>query len=604
MNAIQKYLEEHVENRNLCVYTIINSNGKIDQSDIINNDNANQSDIINNNDANQSDIISNNDANRSDIINNDNVNRSGYMVSNDNANRSDTINNDNANRSDIINNDNANQSYIINNDNANRSYIINNDNANRSYMVSNDNVNINEFINNDGTNNKNNDKYEKRMYLLFEDNIIVAAVVTSHNSSVSYFSYVDSTGIGRGLTHHFISAIISSLSGLIVAFSYPDKEPIFGNSSLNPNKRLLSPTELFKYWYNIFSGRCSHTEDSQGLCWVKTWSNFTSKRSFPYKKVSDIPYFEDDPKSRFLEKSSGRVRQSLSVQEFSEGLLLRYDFVKGGLVFSYCACNKVIYNNKCSDSNISNNQINLKIDLKSDLKMDLKSDLKLDLKSNFQVDLNFDLKSDIKLYNKVDNNSDIKLDNKANNSDIKLDNKIDHKSDIKLDNSDFENNNNISNHKNNTSNIFKNVKEYDSLFSFNNSLTVMNDINKVKDYNNDTINNSLTVMNDINKVKDYNDDTINNSLTVMNDINKVKDYNDDTIKNNYNNKESNIEELLNYLRESDFSNKIKCRESTKRFCEKFSIKLKYFVTAKIIKSNSNKKPPNDNVKKGFVSRIF
>lgn len=68
-------------------------------------------------------------------------------------------------------------------------------------------------------------------------------------------------------------------------------------------------------------------------CYLKTWSNFDSSNCIPFKNINEIRNFKDDPKSKLL-KNFGHKQPSLP--ELFNGLLARSDFVKGGLLFSYC----------------------------------------------------------------------------------------------------------------------------------------------------------------------------------------------------------------------------------------------------------------------------
>lgn len=257
------------------------------------------------------------------------------------------------------------------------------------------------------------------VYMLFNDGIISAAMILQHGIKTTYVSYVDSTGFGRGFTTPFIISVLKQIKGLVVCFSYPKEEPIFGHSCENSQKKILDPAGLFKFWSDIFEKRCyeeckngnlhgkdirsntikyttediikntikNTTEDtkediirrgeagninncilptvydnkntkmfcmnenhenvdifpkkrdftkhSKSLCYLKTWSNFKKNRSFPYKNLDEIEAFDDDPKSKLLKKFTKIGHKSLT--DFFEGLLVKSDFRRGGLFFSYCS---------------------------------------------------------------------------------------------------------------------------------------------------------------------------------------------------------------------------------------------------------------------------
>lgn len=207
-------------------------------------------------------------------------------------------------------------------------------------------------------------------YVLICNKIISTVVLTQRRNNTTYISYVDSSGYNRGFSTSFITAVLRSIPGLVVCFSYPKKEPILGSSSKNPGKNMMSPSRLFSYWRGIFDERCTtcpqnnmsggadstissdsnaakkvRPAKSAGLastdgdvCYTCTWSNFTSLKSHPYRDLDEIEMFDDDPKSKMV--STFRKVNSGSINDVFEGLLVRTDFLRGGLLFSRCFANR------------------------------------------------------------------------------------------------------------------------------------------------------------------------------------------------------------------------------------------------------------------------
>lgn len=68
-------------------------------------------------------------------------------------------------------------------------------------------------------------------------------------------------------------------------------------------------------------------------CFCSTWSNFLETRSFPYENFEQIDFFSDDPMTKL--KMKGNFK---NLKDLFEGLLVRKDFLKGGLLFSNCNC--------------------------------------------------------------------------------------------------------------------------------------------------------------------------------------------------------------------------------------------------------------------------
>lgn len=154
----------------------------------------------------------------------------------------------------------------------------------------------------------------------------------------------DSTGAKRGYTKEFLVAILEALKGFVVCFSQPSKELIFGKSGYNYMKNILNPADLFAFWKHCFENRCDRcfnlydkaayrkrSYKIHDFCYFSTWSNFESERTFPYKDMSEIVDFEDDPKTKM--KSTFQ-----NISDLFNGLLVRKDFRTGGLLFSNCAC--------------------------------------------------------------------------------------------------------------------------------------------------------------------------------------------------------------------------------------------------------------------------
>lgn len=189
---------------------------------------------------------------------------------------------------------------------------------------------------------------QRTLYMLLVDNIISTVVLAQHKKDVVYIALVDSSGCNRGFSALFIASILHCLSGLIVCFSHPKDDVILGNSALNPHKRIMESGELFNFWNRIFEQRCmncSHrkTCSSQhdvraarrnNCCFVSRWSNYPLANTIPYAKICEIRKFNDDPKSKFLLHLQNK--KVCSIKAFFEGLLMRSDFNKGGLLFSQC----------------------------------------------------------------------------------------------------------------------------------------------------------------------------------------------------------------------------------------------------------------------------
>lgn len=201
----------------------------------------------------------------------------------------------------------------------------------------------------------------KTLYILFYDDILAAAVYTETRNKTTYISCVDSTGYGRGYTKLFISGIFKTLKNLIFCFTQPKNEPIFNKSSKNTLKRILSSKKLFKFWTDIFKGRCdSHFADGTAKnCQFMTWSNFDIRRSYPFHNLNEIELFDDEPTSKMISKIK-------NLKLLFEGLLVRSDFTKGGLIYSICnrvnlsyPKNKYISDEYCE---ASSQNISVKID--------------------------------------------------------------------------------------------------------------------------------------------------------------------------------------------------------------------------------------------------
>lgn len=170
------------------------------------------------------------------------------------------------------------------------------------------------------------------IYILFCDGIISTVVITQERGGTTYISYVDSSGYSRGFSTDFIVAVVRSVSGLVVCFSYPKEEPVLAGSARNPGKNVMGPQQLFSYWCRVFDRRCC------GGCYRSTWSNFRPGRSHPYGNLDEIEMFDDDPKSKMI--SNFRKAGVHSIRDVFEGLLARADFLKGGLLFSRCDCGR------------------------------------------------------------------------------------------------------------------------------------------------------------------------------------------------------------------------------------------------------------------------
>jgi len=215
----------------------------------------------------------------------------------------------------------------------------------------------------------------RTLYILMARDVLVSAVYLQHQGNTTYISFVDSTGFYRGHTRLFLKEIIRRIGGLIVVFSHPMDAPIFGRSERNSLKSQKTPFKLFKFWKGILQERCRSCCNStandeasaavaadsttrgrsgctiknggnsvfrskyDGKCFLMGWSAFESARDFPYKEISGIERFEDDPKSKMAENFASKTGNFKKTKEFFTGLLFRKDFATGGLLFSYCPAN-------------------------------------------------------------------------------------------------------------------------------------------------------------------------------------------------------------------------------------------------------------------------
>lgn len=176
----------------------------------------------------------------------------------------------------------------------------------------------------------------KSFYLLSCNNVINTVIILQHGPKSTYMSLLDSSGYNRGYSSSFIKAVLSSIKGLLICFSYPMKEPILGKSSENPQKNILSPFNLFKFYKSVFSALCGcksankdDFNEKENLKCLKIWSCFENEKSYPYKNIQEIDVFEDDPKSKMS-------REFENIEDFFHGLLFRTDFSYGGLLFLNC----------------------------------------------------------------------------------------------------------------------------------------------------------------------------------------------------------------------------------------------------------------------------
>ncbi|KAI4291306.1 hypothetical protein PAPHI01_0580 [Pancytospora philotis] len=186
------------------------------------------------------------------------------------------------------------------------------------------------------------------LYILFCDGVIATALLTQTRNGTTYLALLDSTGCCRGVSRTFASAVLGALPGLVVCFSHPKPEPIFGSSAANADKNILDARALHSFWAGIFKDRCSGcqghcaagTQSSvrnalrRRTCFSSTWSNFSAKRAYPYVSTAEIESFEDDPKSRLMSHFQGC--RAPPARAFFEGLLVRSDFATGALFFSRC----------------------------------------------------------------------------------------------------------------------------------------------------------------------------------------------------------------------------------------------------------------------------
>lgn len=158
--------------------------------------------------------------------------------------------------------------------------------------------------------------------------------------TVTYIEYADSSGYIRGATRTFFIETLRAQPSLLVCFSRPYKELVFGKSGQNRSKNIMSSKALFEFWRSIFDGRCAFKkvsgddaalEPSKAACKTYLWSNFGHINLQPYSSLEEIADFEDDPKTKIK-------RYFESVEDLFAGLLARTDFASGGLLFSKCEC--------------------------------------------------------------------------------------------------------------------------------------------------------------------------------------------------------------------------------------------------------------------------
>lgn len=175
---------------------------------------------------------------------------------------------------------------------------------------------------------------KRAFYMLISNHVISSAILILKNSNINYLAMLDSTGYYRGKTKLLAMKVVKDCKGLIVCFSHPKEELIF---KANSKKSIMKASNLFRFWKEIFSSRCQSCKDKN--CYMKTWSNFEPQDGYPYKDIREIPYFKDDPKSRLLDNLD---KSPMKINDFFNGLLIRSDFVKGGLIFSYCCMSPVV----------------------------------------------------------------------------------------------------------------------------------------------------------------------------------------------------------------------------------------------------------------------
>lgn len=229
---------------------------------------------------------------------------------------------------------------------------------------------------------------------------------TAIKNNVSFISYIDSSGFYRGYTAHFIIAILKEISGMIICFSNPKPETILGKSSMNTNKSMMQPKQLFDFWKYIFNARCScksetnectcklnNNKDDNSIkvseniennliyntgknlcenksdcnCYFSTWSNFELKNAYPYTDILEIQEFNDDPKAKMINKFVEAKHNS--IDDLFQGLLFRSDFINGGLLFSSCYSDDAYINEIrdqfSEDMNVSENIMKMIVTLRS-----------------------------------------------------------------------------------------------------------------------------------------------------------------------------------------------------------------------------------------------
>ena len=160
---------------------------------------------------------------------------------------------------------------------------------------------------------------ERYMCLLFDEAVLLAAMTLQKIGRRVYIRNVDTTGCVRGHTRRFVISVLRVLSpDLVCCFSVPRSEYIFHRSSENEGKRVRGAGELLKYWVGIFSELCSD---------VHVWSNHYEPASHPFTSMSEVVYFEDDPKKKLGMHFKGGLEKMFAA------LLCRADFASGSLVY-------------------------------------------------------------------------------------------------------------------------------------------------------------------------------------------------------------------------------------------------------------------------------
>ncbi|KAM0685138.1 hypothetical protein COBT_003653, partial [Conglomerata obtusa] len=91
---------------------------------------------------------------------------------------------------------------------------------------------------------------------------------------------------------------------------------------------MLGAKDLLEYWLTIFEPISKNGE-------LFIYSNYYPQKSFPYKNIKDIYFFEDDPVYNLMKSVD-----TCSIDELYHMLQYRKDFSKGSLIYVNLPLNK------------------------------------------------------------------------------------------------------------------------------------------------------------------------------------------------------------------------------------------------------------------------